>query len=596
MDSTLYLTHNDVSDQQEVFKLARRHHRAGRLADAERIYQEILERQPNHAGALHLLGVVAGQRGQFDRAIELIERAVRVDPSYAEAFKNLGVLLMQGQRIDEALTAFSRAIQIKPDFATALLARGHALGSAGRLEEALRDYRRAAQINAGLPEACLGMAVVLARLSRFDEAMECHARAASLQPGAALTHHAMGEIVLLQHGAAAAIEHYRRAVDADPVLLPAWNSLGAALLSQGNFDEAAKCFRKMLEISPDSALARQQLVAITRQKAGQNEMEPLLRLLNQQGLRDDQRMNAEFALGTALDDLERYDEAFEHFAIANSLGKKQRALAGERFDRKVLKAQIDELIETFTADFFQKRSGWGVPSQIPVFIVGMPRSGTTLVHQIAASHPQVYGADELDSISQIAGELGGPGLQSVVAERSSEKLETLANRHLSRLSSLNSNASRIIDKTPGNLQFLGLIALLFPSARVIVCRRDPRDTCISCYFQSFARGHAFSYDLADCGQYHREVDRLIAHWLRVRPVAMMETHYEAVVADLEGQSRRLIEFLGLPWDAACLEFQKSPATVRTLSAWQVRQPIYSRSVGRWKNYERHLRALFEALD
>ncbi len=585
-----------------------------------------------------MLGVLAGQRGDGDAAIELIRRAIGFDPNHAEAHRNFGVLLAQRQRfeeareafskaaelrpddlrtqldlarvhydvgimlatkgrLDEAIASHSRAIQVKPDFAMAHLGRGHALRAAGRLEEALDAYRRAVQIKADLLEAHANMAAMLGYLQRFDEAMECHARAAALRPDAAIIHEALGVIMLQQRGAAAAVVHFRRAVEADPTILSAWNSLGAALQFQGEFDEATKCFRKILEIWPDSVYARIQLVAASRQKADPAEIEPLSNLLNQRDLSPEQRIDAEFALGTALDGAERFDEAFGHFETANLLGKQQRALVGDWYDPNEFHAKIDQLIEIFTPEFFEKRRGWGEPSELPVFVVGMPRSGTTLVQQIAAGHPQVHGAGELRAISQIATDLGGTDRYAAVAGWSQELLKKAANRHLDRLRALNSSASRVIDKMPGNLHFLGLIALLFPSARVILCRRDPRDTCLSCYFQSFGSGNmSFSHDLTDCGHHQLENDRLMIHWLRVLPLAMLEIQYESVVADLEGQSRRLIDFLGLPWDPACLEFHRARTTVLTASAWQVRQPIYSRSVGRWRHYERHLGPLLESLN
>jgi tetratricopeptide (TPR) repeat protein len=477
------------------------------------------------------------------------------------------------------------------------LGRGHALRAAGRLEEALDAYRRAVQIKADLLEAHASMAALLGYMQRFDEAMECHARAAALRPDAGIIHETLGVIMLQRRGAAAAVVHFRRAVEADPTLFSAWNSLGAALQSQGEFDEAAKCFRKILEIWPDSVHARIELAAASRQKAGPVEIEPLSNLLNQRDLSLEQRIEVEFALGTALDGAERFEEAFGHFETANLLGKQERALVGDRFDPNEFHAKVDQLIEIFTPEFFEKRRGWGERSELPVFVVGMPRSGTTLVQQIAAGHPQVHGAGELQAISQIATELGGADLHAAVAGWSQELLKKAANRHLDCLRALNSSASRVIDKMPGNVRFLGLIALLFPSARVILCRRDPRDTCLSCYFQPFGRGNlAFSSDLTDCGHHQLENDRLMVHWLRVLPLATLEIQYESVVADLEGQSHRLIDFLGLPWDPACLEFHRAQTTVLTASVWQVRQPIYSRSVGRWRHYERHLGPLLESLN
>ncbi|MGA2441687.1 MAG: tetratricopeptide repeat protein [Tepidisphaeraceae bacterium] len=685
-------------NSKDALNLARRHHRAGELGEAEKIYRRVLQNQPNHPEALHLLGALVGQRGDTEAAIDLIRRSIALNSPDAEAHRNLGALLAQSKRYDEALACFSKAAQLRPedaqthqdigniytiqnrvdeaiaayqkavalkpgffaayvslgdalskkgridealsaysraaqlnpnvavihnnigkllfkkgrfdeailahstavrlkaDFAMAYFALGHAYRAAGphRLEDALAAYRQAVNLKPDLIDAYVSMALILAAVQRFDEALECHVRAAELQPNAAITHEALGAIMLRQRGAAAAVEHFRRAVAIDPTLFSAWNSLGVALESQGRFDEAADCFRQMLTIRPDSIVAHRQLVASSRQKASQTEIEPLMDLLRQPNLTTEQRISAEFALGTALDDAERFEEAFSHFAQGNSLEKERRALTGDRYDPDAFRALTDQQIETFTPEFFEKRRGWIEPSELPVFVMGMPRSGTTLVHQIAASHPRVYGAGELNDISYISDALKNNGKASAPMW-TAESLKEASRRHLQRLQSFDANALRVVDKMPGNLHYLGLIALLFPAARIVLCRRDPRDTCLSCYFQGFTRGNTFSFDLAHCGHYHVENDRLLAHWLRVLPLAMLEVQYENVVADLEGQSRRLIDFLGLPWDPACLEFHRAPTTVLTPSIWQVRQPIYQKSAGRWRHYERRLGPLLKSL-
>ncbi len=681
---------------EDAVKLARRHHHAGRLADAETIYLQILQNQPDHPEALYLLGALKGQRGDIDAGIDLIRRAIGFRPNAAEAHRNLGVLfaqqdrmeeafnafsraaqlqpdsphihqdigkiLMKQNRPDEAIAAYSKAISLKPDFVEAHLLLGNALSAMRRYDEALAAYTRVAQVksdsaeahyNIGLMlgkkgrpdeairaflravqlkpdfaaaflhlglayrdagqlaealDACrraaqigpdymahISMAMILAELHRFDEALASHALAAELQPDHALTHEVLGQILLRQRGADAAIEHFRRAVAADPSRIAAWNSLGVALQSRGDFDEAAACFRRMLELRPDLTVAHARLVNTNRQKASNQEIQPLIALLNQPGMPPEQRIGAEFALGTALDDAGQYDEAFAHFLEANAGLKAIRAAVGERYDPGQFRALVDQWIETFTPGFFEQRRGWGEPSELPVFVVGMARSGTTLVQQIAASHSRVYGAGELGEIVHIAHTLSGSETEIDVSGWDSRSVTMAAQKHLQRLQAMGPTAARVVDKMPSNLQHLGLIALLFPSARVILCRRDPRDTCLSCYFQGFVQGNSFSFDLAHCGHYHVQNDRLAAHWLRVLPLAILEVQYENVVADLEGQSRRLISFIGLDWEPACLEFYRAHTTVLTSSAWQVRQPIYKSSVGRWRHYERHLGPLLESL-
>lgn len=242
----------------------------------------------------------------------------------------------------------------------------------------------------------------------------------------------------------------------------------------------------------------------------------------------------------------------------------------------------------FTPSLFAQSRDWGDPSELPVFIVGMPRSGTSLVEQIAASHPDVFGAGELRDVGNIATSLSFSQIQP-------GPINDAARKQRNHLQVLGGSALRVIDKMPANVDYLGLIAMLFPSARVIFCRRDPRDTCLSCFFQNFQAGNLYSFDLANCGRHHVQTDRFIAHWLSVLPLRMLKVQYEDLVADLEGQSRRIISFLDLPWNPACLDFHRTERTVQTASDWQVRQPIYTRSVGRWRNYERHLGPLLKAL-
>jgi tetratricopeptide (TPR) repeat protein len=680
-------------DINKQIELARQRQQAGDSAGAEKIYREILARQPGHPQALHRLATVLGQRGKFDEALELAGRAVRIKPddpnahktraavlasmgrfddaikSYhqivklwpgdAVAHRNLGAMLASAGRLEEAAAelerathlnpndpwafnelgtvrirqnrfedaiaacrksvalnggvaetqrnlgdayfrkgmlieaqgAYSRAIELKPGSLEALCGLARVYDWLGRFEEALAMYAKAAAAQPDFLEAHARMAVMLASLQRFDEALACQAKAAALNPDAAVTHQAMAEILLHRRDAKSAeeaVQYFRKALAINPGLASAWNDLGLVLRSMGKLDEAADCFRKLLELQPNSPAGYYNLAGTGAIKSAE-EIQRLMEALEQPNLGEEQRVGMEYALGSALDDAGRNDEAFAFFARANATEKRLRAATGDVYDPARWHQTIDKLIETFTPAFFAERQEWGKPSEIPVFVVGMPRSGTTLVQQIAASHPQVHGAGELWEIGRMAENLGVPSGWTPGA------IESAAGRQLQYLRDMAPGASRIIDKMPSNILQLGLIAVLFPQARVVLCQRDPRDTCLSCFFQRFRNGNTFSFDLANCGHCQREMDRLAEHWRRVLPLRMIDIQYEAVVADLEGQSRRLIEFLGLPWDPACLEFHRSGSTVLTASAWQVRQPIYTRSVGRWRRYEKHLGPLLERL-
>jgi hypothetical protein len=387
----------------------------------------------------------------------------------------------------------------------------------------------------------------------------------------------------------------RQALALAPNYAAAWHELGTVLRSSGRFDEALMCFHRALDLDPDRPEIYRSL-AVTGQRAEEEaQLHRLEAVLKSRERSVSDRISAGFALGMLLDNAGRYDDAFPSFAEANALYRRHRAEAGERFDIAALHGQVDDLIELATPAFFSVAAAWGTASQVPVFIVGMPRSGTSLVEQIAASHSCVFGAGELNAFGGIWARLSAHN-RGLPVERWDEPLaRQLADGHVAYLRTLGNGAVRVIDKMPDNLFFLWIIAALFPAARVILCRRDLRDVCLSCYFHRFTDGHLYAYDLADCAARALETERLAVHWLRMLPLEILVIDYEKLVADLEGESRRLIEFLGLGWEPACLDFHRTERPVLTASAWQVRQPLYRCSVGRWRRYARHLRPLLNVL-
>ncbi len=600
------------------------HHRAGRLERAEHLYRAVLKKSPANADALHLLGVLALDRGRSERAIQLIDKAIAAAPDFAEAHMSLGNALRAAGRQTDALASYRHAIALQPDVAAAHNNLGqllrelgepsaaiasfeqairldpsffeaHAnlastLRSEGRLEDAEAAARRALRLRPEDPALNANLGNILTDRQQYEPAIAAYRAAIALAPGFAPAHVGLANVLRLSGAMTEAIDIYRRTLELRPREAILWNDLGRALRAVGRFEEATDAFRSALEIAPDLADAYRNLATCRALADATDGMARAAALAARDDLPVEDRAAAQFAIAKALDDAERYDEAFAAYDRANSLYRDARAAQGDRFDAAALHRQVSDAIAAFTPGFFAKVRGWGDPSQLPVFIVGMPRSGTSLVEQIAASHSQIFGAGELKQIGQIAAELGAPEQWRQAAIHES------AARHLQRLRELGSNASRVIDKLPDNIFQLGLIATLFPAARIIFCRRDPRDIGLSCFCQKFSPGQlTFSYDLADCGRRWRETERLAEHWRQVLPLPMHDIDYERLVADLEGESRRLIAFLGLEWEHACLDFHRTQRTVQTASGWQVRQPLYDRSVGRWQHYARHLAPLFAAL-
>jgi tetratricopeptide (TPR) repeat protein len=605
------------------------HHQAARLGRAEALYRKALEKDPDHADALHLLGVIAYQSGQIGPAIQLIERALPALAELPDAHLNYGNALQKAGRLTEAVESYRRAIALNPDYGMAHSNLARALNDQGLLEAGLESSRRAVELipdflgahvncataligleRSAEAEAPLRRALelmpdraethrdlgrVLTKLDRFDEAVSYHQRAISLNPDDAAAHYLLGATLYQAMNLADSEASFRRSLALAPDSARAWNALGDVLRLSGRFEEALSCFRRALELDPNLPEAHRSLAVTGQQASDEAQVQRLRAILESQERSASYRIEAGFALGMLLDNADRYDEAFPCFAEANALYRQQRAEAGERFDAEGLRRDVDRLVEIVTPALYSALAACGNPSEIPVFIVGMPRSGTSLVEQIAASHSRVFGAGELRETSGISDALVTHNRGRPVREWDAAYARQLADRHVADLRALGNGALRVIDKMPDNVFFLWLIAALFPSARVILCQRDPRDICLSCYFHKFTEGHPYAYDLADCALRALEVERLATHWLRVLPLEMLVIDYEELVADLEGESRRLIEFLGLDWEPACLDFHKTERPVFTASAWQVRQPLYTRSVGRWQCYERHLGPLLEML-
>ena len=613
------------------FQAAYAHDQAGRRDRAEALYRKVLQKAPDHADALHLLGLIAHERGRHQRSIQLIRRALAIMPDFPAAHANLGSALKAMGRRTEAVEAYNRAIALKPDYAVAHCNLAAVQLEQGAFAAALASANRAIALTPDLAEAHVNRADALIRLRRFeeaeaalrlalglmpdraathshlgavlselgrcDEAIASHQRAIELQPSEPLLHYDLGRTLFQAQKLAASEASFRRALALDRDLAPAWHWLGSMQLVSGGLEDALSCFRRAVAIDPNLAEAHEAL-AYSRQCAGETQLKHLCALSAEFDRPVAERIAAGFAAAGFLENAGRRDDAFPYLAAANALQRQVLAEAGERFDPDALVREVDGVIERCTPASFSAAANWGNRSELPVFIVGMPRSGTSLVEQIAASHSHVFGGGERKDIFHLAEAVLGQNRDRPIEEWDMDFARQLADRQIADLQQRGGQASRVTDKMPDNILHLGIIAVLFPAARIIFCRRDMRDNCLSCFFQRFGEGNAFAYDLADCARRYRQIERLAEHWRQVLPLSMLTVDYEALIADPESESRRLIEFLGLDWEPGCLDFHRTERTVFSASLWQVRQPVFSRSVGRWRHYARHLQPLLEvpALD
>lgn len=647
----------------DLLKRATVSHQAGNLVLAEGLYRQVLEQEPEHPDALHLLGLAAYQQGRSREADDLISRAIRKDasrayfhnnlgevrraegdvkaaegcyreavrmePGYAQAHNNLGLTLHALGRLDEAEAAFNRALELEPTSAPVHNNLGITQQGLGRLDGAIASFRRSIELDPGHAEARNNLGAALRLKGNLDEAAtvlqqaiqmhpelarphynlasvrvdqgdletaeKCSRKALELSPNEADFHYNLGHILRLQGDFDAATQAMEKAVLMDPGHAIALNDLGVIGLLQGRFDEAAGFFRRAIAAAPGLAIACENLSKTRRFTAGDGEDIDLLQSRLDSGELDDSALvHLHFAIGKIRDDLAEYDAAFAHIHKANALKR-----ASVKYDAADQARFVDESIDLFDAGFMQRLNALSNPSELPVLIIGVPRSGTSLVEQILASHPQVHGAGELDYFKEAArvlpDRLEDPrryplcldGIEAAIAGE-------LAQGYLNTLQREAGDALRVTDKMPLNFEHLGLIAGLFPKARIIHCRRNPLDLGVSLYFQHFARDNPYAYDLADIIGYYQHYQRLMAHWRELLPGRIFELDYEQLVASTEEHSRALLAHCGLEWDERCLRHYETKRMVGTASHWQVRQPVYSSAVGRWKHYRQHLGPLIAA--
>ena len=476
-----------------------------------------------------------------------------------------------------------------------------ALKKLGRLDEAADHLRQALELDARHVAAHNNLGDVLTLLHRPREALTHLQRALELDPNCVAAHNNLGVACKELDRPDDAHRAFRRALELDPHYFPALNNLGNELFAGGQISEGTDYHVRALALEPDNVASYYALSGNSKHAFSDEALARMNSLLARPQLAAGDRELLHFALTQIDDRLGCYDEAFAHAQQANQTKKQGLARQGLAFDPLEHERLVDDLIATFTPELFARFQSHGVASELPVFIVGMPRSGTTLVEQILSSHPQAHGAGELGDLEQLVADLPAklgttlrypkcvPQLDRITGER-------VAQAHLDSLRQRGGAASRVIDKMTVNFLHLGLIALLFPRARIIHCRREPRDTCLSCYFHNFASpGLGFAFDLGDLGFYYRQYQRLMEHWEKVLPIRVHHLDYEELVADQEKHTRELLGYCGLEWDERCLAFHQTRRVVKTASALQVREPIYRKSVGRWQPYEKHLGPLLEAL-
>lgn len=565
--------------------------RLGKLEAALEAFRTAVRLKPDFAEALNNLGTALMLRGEHAEAVKILRKCTVLAPGAPQPWMNLGILLGAENKMDEALRHARKAVELAPKAADSRYNYAKLLHQVDRLEEAEAEYKAAIALHPENAHFLNNLALMLDGLLKTDEALATAERAAAAAPGVGEIHENLVRAYIGRGRFADARERLNGFLARDPKH-PGMRLLSADIsVREGDFEGARKVYLQLLDESPDSARALRGYARAGKIRMGDPLLDRMREVAEIESASVDDRVDLFFALGKAHDDVGEPDQAFAYYAKANALKN-----ATCRYDPAAWEDHVAAVIETFTPAFFAERAGWGSPSERPVMILGMPRSGTTLVEQILSSHPDVAAGDELPDFNLIERMFkrrhGYPrGLVDVKAEQLTDYVDV----YLDHLARIDADAARVTDKLPGNSTRLGLIALLFPKARVLHCRRNPVDTCLSIYFQNFGGQHDYGYDLAHIGHFYRHYEKLMEHWKTVVPTPILDVVYEDVVADHEAMSRRMIEHICLPWHEAMARHTENKRTVSTASVWQVRQPIYKGSVERWRKYEAHLGPLLEAL-
>jgi len=567
----------------------------GELDKAQACQQRAIALDPKLAPAWNNLGSIRRDRKDKEAAIGFYRRALEAVPRYLESMNNLGAVLTETERAEEAIKVLLEAIKLNPRYAEAHCNIANAFLLLEQLDKAQAGFERALALKPDYPEAFQGLARTFQEKNRIAEAETMALKALAVAPDKPEVHSLLGNIYGEAGYPEKAGQAYARAIELAPELTSAHLGMGHLLMEQGRMDAAEASFAHALALDPDNLGARFSLTQVRKTKTGDENMAALVREAEKiASLPETKAMPLHFALGKCYDDTKQYDLAFRHYLEGCRLKRKRIQYSADNND-----LLIDNIREIFNREMIARLSGAGHASRLPIFVLGMPRSGTTLTEQIIASHPLVHGAGELPDLLQLASRPHGTSAEGYPLSLrgiTQTELRMMGEHYAAGLRARHASARHITDKMPANFNYVGLIHLMLPNAKIVHVRRNPVDTCLSAFTRLFNRSQHQSYDLAELGRYYRNYARLMDHWRAVLPAgAFYEVQYEDLVADNERQARALIAYCGLEWDDACLDFHKTERSIRTASVTQVRQPIYTSSVERWRKYEAHLGPLLDAL-
>jgi tetratricopeptide (TPR) repeat protein len=596
----------------------------GLLVEAEEAGRRAVALAPNLAAAWNNLGIVLQEMLKLDESRLCIERALELEPNNAEALNNLANTFKRLGLAAEAEKRWNAALALKPEYAEAYSNLSNLLNDQGEYERAESMARRAVELNPRLADAYINLAaaytvrhghadalqvldallafapgharalavraLTLKELDRLDEALDAARRAALVAPEGPEAQNAIGQVFQAMGEFEPALAAYDRAAALPgPAQMDATANRGALFMEFGRKAEAAEAMEEAARAFPHAPGILFSQTELKRFEPGDPLIGQMRALLSREGISLADRATLHFGLGKAFLDVEDSERAFRHYDEGNRLKRSTYA-----YDPGANERRMVSMAEIFSPTLLNAKANMGARSNLPVFVVGMPRSGTTLVEQILASHPMVHGSGELKRLHTLVD--GIDGFPNAAGDLPAKQLMALGEAYLAFVKPMASGRRHVVDKMPSNFLLAGMIRLILPDAHIIHCRRNAVDTCLSCYTKLFAGEQAFAYDQTELGRFHRAYQALMAHWRSILPAShFLEVDYEAVVDNVERDARRMLDFLALPWDEEVLRFHETKRPVRTASVNQVREPIYRTSAGRWPKHAAYLQPLLKAL-
>ncbi|HEX7719975.1 MAG TPA: sulfotransferase [Woeseiaceae bacterium] len=601
----------------------------GEPVKALTILEPLARKHSASADVLHEYGLCLGAAGRGAESIAVLEKAVALDTKHAAAWRSLGDQLSaagQGKNAEEAYERHLALSTRHPELVDAanFLRKGNVAKAErltrdilkkdptdvvairllasigiklGQLEDAERLLERCLQLAPAFHLARHGYAVVLFRRHELEKALEQVAILLKAEPNNPNYLILKGTVLVRKGDHLPALELYERILKDYPDQSAAHMNYGHTLKTVGRLDDSVQAYRRSIDLRPDTGESYWSLANLKTFRFSDADIQAMREQIVPEGGDPEDQAHLAFALGKALEDRGEYDDSFRFYQRGNDIRRLHH-----RYSAKINVVNTARQIRTLTADFFATREGWGCDARDPIFIVGLPRAGSTLLEQILASHSQVEGTAELPDIIAISRQLGQKSRKNrasfypeILADLTEDKVRELGESYLSTTRVQRHGTPFFIDKMPNNFQHIGLIHLILPGAKIIDARRHPMAGCFSCYKQLFARGQTFTYELTDLGRYYRDYVSLMDHWDEVLPGRVLRVQYEEMVADSETQIRRVLDYCGLEFEEQCLRFYETERAVRTPSSEQVRKPIYKEGLEQWRHFEEHLEPLKKAL-